>query len=173
MPAFEGHEQSDHDPSFSDILHRIRVLLAGRAAEDLVLGAQQTSAPGACSDLQKATEFAASMIKDWGYGGESTHKNLAVFTNEVSPVELASAEEKVRTLLGEQYLEVLAIFNKHKTYLMQIIYVLCEKKVIFTEDFYTISGESNYKYNTGRRPSSSKEKSNEIYQGDFYVQNYI
>src|SRR5439155_9470550 len=45
------------------LVHRITILICGRAAEEIVLN-QQTI--GACDDLEKATEMARKMVCEWG-----------------------------------------------------------------------------------------------------------
>ncbi|MFQ6111561.1 MAG: ATP-dependent zinc metalloprotease FtsH, partial [Nitrospinota bacterium] len=47
----------------SELLDRLAVLLGGRAAEEMVFGEVST---GAQNDLQRATEIARSMVKDYG-----------------------------------------------------------------------------------------------------------
>src|SRR5262249_51641538 len=47
----------------TELINRIRIMLGGRGAEDVVFGEIST---GAQNDLQKATEFARSMIIEYG-----------------------------------------------------------------------------------------------------------
>jgi len=47
----------------TELLNRIKVMLGGRAAEDMVFNEIST---GAQNDLQKATEFARSMVIEYG-----------------------------------------------------------------------------------------------------------
>ena len=47
----------------SEIINRIKIMLGGRAAEELIFNEIST---GAQNDLQKATEFARSMVIEYG-----------------------------------------------------------------------------------------------------------
>ena len=143
VPAFEGHELATNDPSFEDILHRIRVYLAGRVAEDLYLGAGQTSAVGSVDDLQRATDLAVSLIKDWGYGGSVLGSNLAVFSSDTSQKEQSRVEENAKNLLAEEYKNVCHILEANQAYYNKIVASLRDKKILFPEDFERLFDEVN------------------------------
>jgi ATP-dependent Zn protease len=141
VPAFEGHELATNDPTFEDILHRIRVNLAGRVAEDLYLGAGQTSAIGSAEDLQRATDLAISLIKDWGYGGATQKANLAVFSGDTSQNELSRIEESAKNLLTDEYMKVSRILEDNQAYYNRIVSALSNKKILLPEDFEKLSAD--------------------------------
>jgi cell division protease FtsH len=60
--------------SRDELLDRIRVLLAGRAAEDVVFGGVST---GASDDLQKANEIAREMLTIYGMSEKAPNLSLA------------------------------------------------------------------------------------------------
>ncbi len=141
VPAFEGHELATNDPTFEDILHRIRVNLAGRVAEDLYLGGGQTSAVGSAEDLQRATDLAKSLVKDWGYGGADKEDNLAVFSADISQNELSRIEENAKNLLADEYLKVCRILEANQAYYNRIVAALGNKKILLPEDFEKLSAD--------------------------------
>jgi cell division protease FtsH len=72
--TFATHDENILLSTRDQVLDRIDVLLAGRAAEDIFYPSVST---GAGDDLQKATELATAMIARFGFG-----KGLAVLTRE-------------------------------------------------------------------------------------------
>ena len=54
VPSYQAHEINSDDLTYGDVAHKVRVLLGGRAAEHLLLGANEISARGSMSDLDKA-----------------------------------------------------------------------------------------------------------------------
>jgi cell division protease FtsH len=59
--------------SKDELLDRIRVLLAGRAAEDVVFGVVST---GASDDLEKASEIVREMLTVYGMSEKAPHLSL-------------------------------------------------------------------------------------------------
>ena len=55
--------------SKEEMMNEITVLLAGRAAEDIVFGSVTT---GASNDLEKATDLAKDMVMRFGFGKHLT-----------------------------------------------------------------------------------------------------
>ena len=72
VPAYESHERKSDDLSYKDIVYKIKVALAGRAAEHLLLGIDEIGASGASSDMEKATQLASSMFGLWGLSDDNT-----------------------------------------------------------------------------------------------------
>ena len=96
------------DPTVSDVVHNIRVSLAGRAAEQLVLGAMNISARGASSDLKSATSLAYSMFAIWGISPfmEDEGKigvNLSVVIDDPVAPKPGEFDRMVREFLEKQY----------------------------------------------------------------------
>jgi ATP-dependent Zn protease len=61
LPAWPDGDRYSHDTAY--LLGRIKMLLGGRAAEELVYGTVTT---GAASDLEQATNIARNMVGRWG-----------------------------------------------------------------------------------------------------------
>jgi cell division protease FtsH len=139
VPAFEAHEASSTDLSFCDVLHKIRVSLAGRVAEDLVLGVQQSSAAGAAMDLQSATELATSLITEWGYGPDHPAENLGVFGGASRKMRFERIESDVNQLLKQEYEKAKRVIESNRRYYDSIVRELREKKVMFSDDFNALA----------------------------------
>jgi cell division protease FtsH len=78
-----------HTWSSKYITNRIRMLLGGRAAEELILGETTT---GAGDDLQKATDLARRMVCEWG------------MSETLGPVTLGRKDEEI--FLGRDFGQV-------------------------------------------------------------------
>ena len=153
IPAYEGHERKSNDLSYKDMQFQIRVLLAGRAAEQMVLGAEEVSASGSGSDLEKATTLANSMFALWGLSDDvrdtaSASRNLAVVVGDASPSEAKHVETMTRTFLQRMYLETLEVIKTNRTYLDDIIDALIKKNFLTQkelEDLYADHQERSEK----------------------------
>jgi ATP-dependent metalloprotease len=58
-------EKEDYHVTKSQLLARMDSLMGGRAAEELIFGSEKITS-GASSDLQRATQMATSMVREWG-----------------------------------------------------------------------------------------------------------
>ena len=122
------------------MIHRIKVCLAGRAAEHLLLGYDQVSARGASSDLEQASSLARLMCAEWGYSLTSSESgqagsNLLAIHEESPELQKNKIEEDARQLLGRLYMQVLEVLKTHRAALERIVYTLVEKKSLFASDF--------------------------------------
>lgn len=95
------------EATYGDLISEIRVCLAGRAAEHLLLGAEEISASGSSSDLERASALAMKMLMRRGLPPNATDagmpSNLLVVLGKASNCELKHASELARQLLGDQY----------------------------------------------------------------------
>lgn len=150
VTAFEAPEIRGDDLTIADIRHKIRVKLAGRAAEHLLLGIEATSAMGSNSDLDEATELAMHMFAHWGIAPDTSTSalqasNLATVINGCNPAESPRIVEMVRQYLQSEFMKATDILRKHRTYLDRIIAALCRQALLTQEDFellWTECGES-------------------------------
>jgi len=142
------------DPSFKDIIYSIRVLLAGRAAEQLVLGIPNVSAKGSSSDLKEAMQAAIRLFGRWGYATESSadeplSSNLAVVIGEPSPSEYAHVERLAREFLDREYKYVYDLLRKNRILLDKITTGLCNQGILLQQDFESIVESDSHAW---RRP---------------------
>lgn len=88
---------------------QICVLLAGRAAELVVFGEQQTTA-GASNDLARAAELAAAMALELGLAGEPAVSARALGRQCGG---MGDAGERCKKLLNEQFARTCGLIERH------------------------------------------------------------
>ena len=125
------------------LLEEIRVLLGGRAAEELTFGEMTT---GAANDISQATKLARQMVADFGmselgpvYWGPQlemmeTGRSFFEPTN-LSPAMQARVDEEIKRLVDESYREALKIIKKGKEKLKLVAGQLLEKETLEGEEF--------------------------------------
>ncbi len=125
---------------------QLSVLMAGRVAENLVLGKTTT---GAANDFEKATEIARKMVCQWGMSdlgpltfGErddliflgrdlTTHKNFSEKTAEM-------IDEEVKKIINRNYTRAKELMEKNKEKLVNLAEILLEKEVLGSEELKDI-----------------------------------
>lgn len=148
VTAYDGYEQSSDDLTYADLVHKIQMFLGGRAAELLLLGADEVSAKGSMSDLERATQLASSMFALWGLSPDTSdlakaNKNLAVVIGDASISESQHVESLVRDFLEKMMLQTVSLLAANQTYLTKVVEALTEKHVLLQTDFYELLNESN------------------------------
>ena len=95
--------------------HDIRLSLAGRAAEELVFGAEQVSS-GCSADLESCANRARLAFSRFGFAPDpgASGSNLAVALGDLTPSQEAYFEGLTRAFLAGQYREVLALLGRHR-----------------------------------------------------------
>lgn len=131
----------------SELLDRLAVLLGGRVAEEIVFNEVST---GAQNDLQRSTDIARSMVKEFGM----TEKlGLVTFEKERRPLFLdvqgVSSKEyseetardidrEIKRIIDETYEKVKGILSGHKDTLEKLAGRLLEKEVVDKEELREI-----------------------------------
>ena len=111
------------------LISNIQVLLAGRAAEDLVFGAKEVTT-GASNDIQKASALAVDYINKYGMDPE-----LGLFSMEVlTESHDSQLVGKYRTLINSLYEETKALLHYNQASLTKITAELLEKESLNGED---------------------------------------
>ena len=123
---------------------KIAVLLGGRVAEEIIFGEAST---GAADDLQKATNIAKRMIKDYGMSEtlgtvalEPSSQPTFLTSNELATRETYSEEtareidQEVRRLIDEQQKRVRGILTELKPVLIQGAEKLMAEEVMSGEN---------------------------------------
>jgi cell division protease FtsH len=131
----------------TELLDRLAVLLGGRVAEEIVFGEIST---GAHNDLQRATDIATSMVKEFGM---SQKLGYVTFEKEKQPLFLPSSmfpsreysedtakqiDEEVKKIVDETYLRVKEILTAKKDKLGELARLLLEKEVVEEADLKKI-----------------------------------
>jgi len=131
----------------SELLDRLAVLLGGRVAEEIVFGEIST---GAHNDLQRATDIATSMVKEFGM---SERLGYVTFEKEKKPLFIPSSltsgreysedtakqiDEEVKKIIDEAHQKVKEILTSKKDRLEELARFLMEKEVVEEVDLKRI-----------------------------------
>jgi cell division protease FtsH len=123
----------------SELLDRLAVLLGGRVAEEIVFGEIST---GAHNDLQRATDIATSMVKEYGM---SETLGYVTFEKEKRPLFLPTPfassreyseetarkiDEEVKKIIDTTYQKVKEMLLSKKEKLGELAHLLLEKEVV-------------------------------------------
>jgi len=123
----------------TELLDRMAVLLGGRVAEEITFGEIST---GAHNDLQRATDIATSMVKEFGM---SEKLGYVTFEKEKNPLFLPSSlfssreysedtakqiDEEVKKIVDETYHKAKEILMAKKGELGELARLLLEKEVV-------------------------------------------
>jgi cell division protease FtsH len=131
----------------TELLDRLAVLLGGRVAEEIVFGEIST---GAHNDLQRASDIASSMVKEYGM---SEKLGYVTFEKEKSPLFIPSSlvssreysedtakkiDEEVKKIIDEAHHKVKEILTAQKDKLEELARLLLEKEVVEEGDLKRI-----------------------------------
>jgi cell division protease FtsH len=131
----------------SELLDRLAVLLGGRVAEELTFGEIST---GAHNDLQRATDIATSMVKEFGM---SERLGYVTFEKEKHALFLPAAfgggrdysedtaqqiDAEVKKIVDDTYARVKDILTSKKQEVSDLAHLLLEKEVVEVEDLKKI-----------------------------------
>jgi cell division protease FtsH len=123
----------------SELLDRLAVLLGGRVAEEITFGEIST---GAHNDLQRATDIATSMVKEYGM---SDTLGYVTFEKEKKPLFLSPSlmggreysedtarqiDAEVKKIVDETYERVKELLTSKKEKLVDLAHLLLEKEVV-------------------------------------------
>ena len=131
----------------TELLDRMAVLLGGRVAEEITFGEIST---GAHNDLQRATDIATSMVKEFGM---SEKLGYVTFEKEKQPLFLPSSlfpsreysedtakqiDEEVKKIIDETYRKAKEILTAKRDQLEELARLLLEKEVVEEGDLKKI-----------------------------------
>lgn len=140
MPEEEEHYLNSRD----EILDQITVLLAGRAAEELVFNIQTT---GASNDIERATDMARKMITMFGMSERFGLAALESIQNRyLDGRAVSNCSEETKTeidreivrILKERYAVATELLAENRDALDEIAEFLIDKETITGEEFMEI-----------------------------------
>ena len=135
--------------SKTKLLAQITMTLGGRAAEEIIYGADKIST-GASSDIEKVTDIAKKMVLQWGmsekmgpiaYGKSQEHVfmgrdfgNTREFSEEIA----ADLDREIQKIVDEQYAYAKHILGDNRDLLESIAKELLEKETLDNEEVTAI-----------------------------------
>ena len=140
----------------------LKSLVGGRAAEQLVFGAQTT---GAANDLQRATSLARNMVSQYGMSKELGLMTTASVQNsyldgqaymDCSQDTAAQVDKEVQKLLDGAFADAAKILRDHRALLDEISEYLLVKETITGEELMAYVNAEN-----GEKPAEEEKKAEE------------
>jgi cell division protease FtsH len=122
LPAEERYLHTTEE--FEDLL---KVILAGRAAEQVVFGRITN---GAANDLEKATEISRAMVFDFGMSGVVASRTMRADNYALSEETKRLRDQEQARLTDEAFAEALRLLQKHRGGLDRIALALLEKETL-------------------------------------------
>ncbi|RPI31896.1 MAG: ATP-dependent metallopeptidase FtsH/Yme1/Tma family protein [Chloroflexota bacterium] len=134
------------------ILDRLAVLMAGRAAEELVFNAVTS---GASDDLKQATRSARKMVLELGMSDEIGHISLRTeqegsylgddwnIDREYSELTVQKADQEVSLILESAYVRAKETLQLHRDGLDRVIEALLEKEQILGPELISLLNSEN------------------------------
>ena len=130
----------------NQLLDRITMTLGGRAAEEIIYGADSITT-GASNDLEKVTEMAKSMVMKYGmsekmgsltYGKSQEHVFMGRdfgHTRDFSEEIAADIDKEIKKIVDEQYESAKRLLTENKDMLEFISKELLEKETLDEKEF--------------------------------------
>jgi cell division protease FtsH len=127
-----------------ELVDLLKVLLAGRAAEQIVFGAVTN---GAANDLERVTELARSMVFEFGMGDEVSSRTMRADNYALSEHTKRLRDEEQARLTDYAFAEALRLLSKHRLSLDALARALLDKETLLRnelEELLTdVAAESN------------------------------
>ena len=135
-------EDEKYSLSKQAILGQIQTLLAGRAAEEMILGENGVTT-GASNDIERATSLARLMIKSWGLSkiGLAHYGQQGNGSNSYSDETSKAIDDAVEETLKECYTNAMKILKDNEARLHSMTALLIEKETIDEDDIKQIMEE--------------------------------
>ena len=126
----------------TELLDNACALLAGRASEEIVFGEVST---GAANDLQRATQIAENMVKEYGMSqqlGLVSHREerqphflgMPATDRNYSEDTARQIDTEVRQIIASSYERAKDLLQEHRQVLEQVVQILWEKETMEGEE---------------------------------------
>lgn len=135
-----------------ELLSRVDVLLAGRAAEELVFGDIST---GASDDINRATDIVRRMLTEYGMSEDFRHVSLpfrkethflgdqlSTSSREYSEDTQNYLDREIARIIRKRYDTTLQTLKKDRAALERIAEELLKKEVLDRQELETLAGKS-------------------------------
>ncbi|CAM3767601.1 AAA family ATPase [Roseateles saccharophilus] len=125
--------------SSRNLLDSICTSLAGRAAELLVFGPEMSSS-GAESDLRKATEAAARMLRHLGHGARIGRVDVSVDSEDNLCTDVEASNAPIEALLQAEHARATQLLEIHRGALLALVDELLAHGQVTPDRFATVVG---------------------------------
>ena len=114
-------EEDRYLQSTEELRDWLKVILAGRAAEQVVFGRITN---GAANDLERATAIARSMVFEWGMGESMPHQQVRADNYALSEETKRTRDAEQRGITDAAYRDALRLVEHHREYLDRLAHAL-------------------------------------------------
>lgn len=137
-------EKERYSDRLYELQARLEVLMGGKAAEELIFGADSVTA-GCTSDLRQATSLARRMVMNFGMTGGSAPATLYMDVDDyavLSDEAKHDIDTKTQTLLTNAYTRAAAYLKSHESELHSLAKALMDFETLSAEEIQlAIKGE--------------------------------
>ena len=133
--AFYLPEEDRYLHTKEELVDRMIVALAGRAAEEVVFGRVTN---GAANDLEKVTEIARSMVFEWGMSDTVSSRTMRADNYALSETTKRMRDEEQARLTDGAYEEAVRLLRKHRAPLDRIAAALLEKETLVRDELQAL-----------------------------------
>src|SRR5947199_5620499 len=133
--AFYLPEEDRYLHTKEELVDRMIVALAGRAAEEVVFGRVTN---GAANDLEKVTDIARSMVFEWGMSDSVTSRTMRADNYALSEETKRLRDSEQARLTDGAYEEALRLLEKHRPALDRLAQALLEKETLMRDEVLTL-----------------------------------
>jgi cell division protease FtsH len=120
-------EEDRHLHSTEELVDWLKVILAGRAAEQVVFGRVTN---GAANDLERATTVARSMVFEWGMSAGTTTRTVRADNYALSEETKRLRDAEQRAITDGAYAEALELVAHYRQHLDRLAAALLEKETL-------------------------------------------
>jgi|SRR5579872_963959 len=125
--AFYLPEEDRYLHTKEELIDRMVVALAGRAAEEVVFGRVTT---GAANDLEKVTDIARAMVFEWGMADGVASRTMRADNYALSEETKRLRDSEQARFTDTAYEDALRLLQKHRGALDRIAAALLEKETL-------------------------------------------
>jgi cell division protease FtsH len=129
--AFYLPEEDRYLHTKEELIDRMIVALAGRAAEEVVFGRVTN---GAANDLEKVTEIARSMVFEWGMADSVSSRTLRADNYALSEATKSLRDQEQARLTDSAYGEAVRLLQKHRAPLDKLAAALLERETLLRDE---------------------------------------
>ena len=131
------------------LLKTINILLAGRAAEEIIFNERTT---GAGNDLERASEIARKMVTEWGMSEKVgpirlTKKEGEVFLgkemstgSQLSPTTSEIIDSEIKSIIVNANNEAVSLLKENEKFLHDLANLLLEQEVVDSKELNKLLG---------------------------------
>ncbi|HET8527786.1 MAG TPA: AAA family ATPase [Gaiellaceae bacterium] len=129
--AFYTPEEDRYLHTKEELVDRMVVALAGRAAEEVVFGRVTN---GAANDLEKVTEIARAMVFEWGMAESVSSRTMRADNYALSEETKRLRDSEQARLTDGAYDEALRLLKHHRPALDRLAAALLEKETLVRDE---------------------------------------